>query len=453
MMLHSLAATTSYGPIRNGEQLWEIALKVRPSPVLTRYQTMIALQQANPQAFTLSCDLNSLQVGATLSIPTLAEIQAIDAKAAEQEYRRQHEVWKKARTQKSKIVCTTESAVAVSRQPAEMETETVEPILSVIKTAFSTTTPESVSTTTNSTESDNTLNLNSSATVVKVSAPTPLSGPATAANHSWFALRLTDLAWPIIWGSGLLVLFIIFAISWLVKRRSSKLSPAPAPSDKIEADNDKPWNFGLEAKLTAVEDRMNFALFSTNSETMTASEEKLKPINEVKEKLAYLRTYLAEGEEKVVQKLLKEVVEKGTLEQQEEAQQLLEINKKMSTLELQVTKSQPLVSAVPSDLENPSWQAVMQSGKQISLQQYLPENEAKVFDLVDKIFELLDHELNAQGKLIEAYMNRHRPQWLETTEFSTMRNRPNTVVMAESSENLGQVPLPPRQPLKPTRHL
>lgn len=448
MMLHSLAATTSYGPIRNGEQLWEIALKVRPSPVLTRYQTMIALQQANPQAFTLSCDLNSLQVGATLSIPTLAEIQAIDAKAAEQEYRRQHEVWKKAHRQKQKVVCTTESST-------NQRAETVEPILSVIKTAFSTTTPEPVSTTTNSTGSEKTLNLNSSATTVKISAPTPLSVPATAANHSWFALRLADLAWPIIWGSGLLVLFIIFAISWLVKRRSSKLSPASALSDKIEADNDKPWNFGLETKLTAVEDRMNFALFSTNSETMTASEEKLKPINEVKEKLAYLRTYLAEGEEKVVQKLLKEVVEKGTLEQQEEAQQLLEINKKMSTLELQVTKSSPLVTATPSNLDNPSWQAVVQSAKQISLQQYLPENEAKVFDLVDKIFELLDHELNAQGKLIEAYMNRHRPQWLETTEFSAM-NRPNTVVMAdlaESSENLGPMSPPPRQPLKPTRHL
>ncbi len=446
MMVHSLAATTSYGPIRKGEQLWEIALKVRPSPVLTRYQTMIALQQANPQAFMLSCDLNSLQGGATLSVPTLAEIQAIDSKGAEQEYRRQHEAWKKARQQKQKIVCTTESPVS---QPAE--TETGEPILSVIKTAFSTTTPESVSTATNSTESDKTLNLNSSATVVNVSAPTPLSVPA--ANHSWFALRLTDLAWPIIWGSGLLVLFIILAISWLVKRRSIKPSLKSAPNNKTGANNDNHWNFGLEAKLAAVEDRMNFALFSTNQETMTANEEKLKPINEVKEKLAYLRTYLAEGEEKVVQRLLKEVVEKGTLEQQEEAQQLLEINKKMSTLELQVTQSQPLVSATPSSLDHSSWQAVMQSGKQISLQQYLPENEAKIFDLVDKIFELLDHELNAQGKLIEAYMNRHRPQWLETTEFSTMRNQPNTVVMAESSENLGPMSPPPRQPLKPTRHL
>ena len=68
----SLASTT-YGPTTAADQLWQIAIFVRPNASVSIAQTMEALQKKNPHAFVD----NKLKPGVILQVPTLAEIQSI----------------------------------------------------------------------------------------------------------------------------------------------------------------------------------------------------------------------------------------------------------------------------------------------------------------------------------------------------------------------------------------
>ena len=86
------AGGTSYGPVRKNETLWSIATSVRPDRTVSVQHMMLALLEANPDAFAFS-NVNALNAGATLRIPTRAELGATDQTAAIAEVRRQHSVW------------------------------------------------------------------------------------------------------------------------------------------------------------------------------------------------------------------------------------------------------------------------------------------------------------------------------------------------------------------------
>ena len=72
------------------DTLSDIALQVRPDDSVTLQQTMLALQQANPQAFGAD-NINNLRRGEVLRVPTLAEIQAFDPREAVTEVNRQNQ--------------------------------------------------------------------------------------------------------------------------------------------------------------------------------------------------------------------------------------------------------------------------------------------------------------------------------------------------------------------------
>jgi pilus assembly protein FimV len=72
------------------DTLSDIALQVRPDDSVTLEQTMLALQQENPQAFD-DDNINNLRSGEVLRVPTLAEIQAIDPREALTEVNRQNQ--------------------------------------------------------------------------------------------------------------------------------------------------------------------------------------------------------------------------------------------------------------------------------------------------------------------------------------------------------------------------
>ena len=80
----------TYGPIQSGDRLWDIALQLRPNPSISRHQVMIALLKANPQAFRIPCNLNSLKIGNRLRIPSLAEMQILTPAQALAEFNRQN---------------------------------------------------------------------------------------------------------------------------------------------------------------------------------------------------------------------------------------------------------------------------------------------------------------------------------------------------------------------------
>lgn len=111
-----------YGPIQSGEMLWNIAAKVSP-PSVSRQQVILALLKANPHAFSVPCNMNSLKVGQYLNVPNLSDMQALSQAEAKQEFNRQNEEWK-ARKRKP-IICpppqsatTTASTSSAASQPA-----------------------------------------------------------------------------------------------------------------------------------------------------------------------------------------------------------------------------------------------------------------------------------------------------------------------------------------------
>ena len=77
--------------VRRGETLWGIASAMRPDSRLTMNQTMLAIYEANPQAF--GGNINLLREGARLRVPSADEIYRIDRGQALSEVQRQNSSW------------------------------------------------------------------------------------------------------------------------------------------------------------------------------------------------------------------------------------------------------------------------------------------------------------------------------------------------------------------------
>ena len=77
--------------VERGETLWGIATAMRPDRRLTMNQTMLAIFEANPQAF--QGNINILSAGASLRLPSADDIYRIDRGEALSEVQRQHYAW------------------------------------------------------------------------------------------------------------------------------------------------------------------------------------------------------------------------------------------------------------------------------------------------------------------------------------------------------------------------
>ena len=77
--------------VQRGDTLWEIASRVRPDNRLDMNQMMVAIYEANPQAF--AGNLNRLNAGATLRIPAADDIFRITRGDAMSEVQRQNSAW------------------------------------------------------------------------------------------------------------------------------------------------------------------------------------------------------------------------------------------------------------------------------------------------------------------------------------------------------------------------
>ena len=91
-------AQEKYGPIRRGQDLWDIAAQVAyqhyQDANVSHTQVMLALLAANPEAFTAPCNANSpLRVGVVLNIPTAAQVLALNKEQAQQQFDRQLQQW------------------------------------------------------------------------------------------------------------------------------------------------------------------------------------------------------------------------------------------------------------------------------------------------------------------------------------------------------------------------
>jgi pilus assembly protein FimV len=82
----------------SSDTLSDIALQVRPNTTVTMQQTMLAIQELNPDAFA-DGNINRLLSGQVLRVPNLEEIQAIDPRDAVDEVNRQNQEFSAADVQ------------------------------------------------------------------------------------------------------------------------------------------------------------------------------------------------------------------------------------------------------------------------------------------------------------------------------------------------------------------
>lgn len=82
-----------YGPTDTSDTLWNIAIKTRPEKSLSVNQMMVAILEANPDAF-LRRNINGLKTGYTLDIPSIDTILELNKSAATAAVREQNTSWK-----------------------------------------------------------------------------------------------------------------------------------------------------------------------------------------------------------------------------------------------------------------------------------------------------------------------------------------------------------------------
>ena len=96
-----------------GDTLGFIANKSRPDASISTDQMMLAILQANPEAF-INGNINNIKLGATLRLPDREEIQAIDKQEAANQVKTQYAQWKNTQIATKDI---TENTTGDSPQP------------------------------------------------------------------------------------------------------------------------------------------------------------------------------------------------------------------------------------------------------------------------------------------------------------------------------------------------
>ncbi len=85
----------TFGPTGTSDTLWGIATQVRPNDQVSQQQTMLAIQDLNPDAF-IDGNINRLKRGEVLRIPTLSQIRQRSQAQATREVRAQNQAMKPA---------------------------------------------------------------------------------------------------------------------------------------------------------------------------------------------------------------------------------------------------------------------------------------------------------------------------------------------------------------------
>jgi pilus assembly protein FimV len=114
-----------YGPVKQGETLSKIASGLDLRSAFSLDQTMLALLQANPDAF-LGDDVNRLRSGAVLRVPAQDEVAKIGADEAAQVVRQQMRQWRQARraVRQPEAVASAQPAASAVKPEAPAATAT-----------------------------------------------------------------------------------------------------------------------------------------------------------------------------------------------------------------------------------------------------------------------------------------------------------------------------------------
>ncbi len=116
---------STYGPIKKGDALWDIAEGVKAGTGLGITQVMMAIFRQNPNAF-MNNNLNLIRVGKTLEIPTAETISATSRREAQNQLRAQMDEWQEYKDNLSgrRTVASTKTepvSAAKKMEPAKAE--------------------------------------------------------------------------------------------------------------------------------------------------------------------------------------------------------------------------------------------------------------------------------------------------------------------------------------------
>lgn len=128
------AGADTYGPVQKGDTLRKIAEGVKPSNVSLE-QMLVALYRENKSAFSGN-NMNRLKTGQILKVPSAEEVEKIEQKEANREYRTHVSDWKSYRDQLA-------GGVAAAPAPSESSTSATGRIGSAAVTPPPTTAPSS----------------------------------------------------------------------------------------------------------------------------------------------------------------------------------------------------------------------------------------------------------------------------------------------------------------------
>ncbi len=116
-----LAGVDRYGPVVANESLWSIAARVRPDEGISIQRMMLAMLEANRDAFFLD-NINALKKGAVLRVPGRDEIGPDEKTLAMAEVRRYQAVWDDYRRQLAGAPSATPEGVQASTPGAAQAT-------------------------------------------------------------------------------------------------------------------------------------------------------------------------------------------------------------------------------------------------------------------------------------------------------------------------------------------
>jgi len=120
------AGSGDYGPAVTGDTLWSIAKAARPDTSVSIQQMMLAILNANPEAF-IENNINGLKRGAILEIPVATEVDSLNQSDALAQVVSQHALWDEYKGHvASSVSQQAEGAAAysgVSEEPGDVEQE------------------------------------------------------------------------------------------------------------------------------------------------------------------------------------------------------------------------------------------------------------------------------------------------------------------------------------------
>jgi pilus assembly protein FimV len=114
----NVAVQGTYGPIARNETLWDVAEATRPGTQVSVEQMMIALYNANPDAF-IDDNINNLKAGHVLRLPDPSAVAVITQAQARREARAHYSRWTEARKTAPPAVDTSVAVVEPAEQGAD----------------------------------------------------------------------------------------------------------------------------------------------------------------------------------------------------------------------------------------------------------------------------------------------------------------------------------------------